>query len=157
MLLVLTLLAVVSLESSIVEERMAGNALDRNIAFQAAESGLRAAEAEIAGYQNRPIPVGGATAAGVSIRDTIGTGTRWWADATENWWITNGIEYRPDAADFPDTENNPRYLIEQYDEVCDSVANPTLSQCKIVYRITAIAWGGRSGTVLLQSLFARRY
>ena len=43
-LLVVTLLTVSNMQSSILEEKMAGNNNDRNVAFQAAESGLREAE-----------------------------------------------------------------------------------------------------------------
>ena len=47
MLLLMTILGVTSMSSSIMEEKMAGNSRDRAIAFQAAESALRAAEREI--------------------------------------------------------------------------------------------------------------
>ena len=43
-LLVVTLLTVSNMQSSVLEEKMAGNNSDRNVAFQAAESGLREAE-----------------------------------------------------------------------------------------------------------------
>lgn len=44
MLLVLTILGVAALQGSNMEERMAGNMHDRNLAFQAAETGLLDAE-----------------------------------------------------------------------------------------------------------------
>ena len=47
MLLVLTLLATASARMTLLEERMTGNTQDRNNAFQAAEQGLRAGEAEV--------------------------------------------------------------------------------------------------------------
>ena len=43
-LLVVTLLTVSNMQSAVLEEKMAGNNSDRNVAFQAAESGLREAE-----------------------------------------------------------------------------------------------------------------
>jgi type IV pilus assembly protein PilX len=43
-LLVLTLLAVVGMQTTILEEKMAGNLRDRELAFRAAETALRAAE-----------------------------------------------------------------------------------------------------------------
>lgn len=43
-LLVVTLIAVSSTRDTLLEEKMAGNARDRNVAFQAAESGIREAE-----------------------------------------------------------------------------------------------------------------
>jgi len=43
-LLVITIIAVAGLRSTTLQERMAGNTRDRNLAFQAAESGVREAE-----------------------------------------------------------------------------------------------------------------
>jgi type IV pilus assembly protein PilX len=159
MLLILTLLGVSVMESSVVEERMAGNNLDRNIAFQAAEATLRAGEADVASFGNRPEPINGVASGSVSIVDTIppitgGDVASWWAGHPETWWDTNGIKY---DKMFEGTLKEPRYIIEEYDEVCDGAVDPTISQCKIIYRVTSIAWGGRNATVLLQSLYARRY
>jgi type IV pilus assembly protein PilX len=47
MLLLLTIIASVGLQNSGLEEKMAGNLRDRNLAFQAAEAGLRDAEFDI--------------------------------------------------------------------------------------------------------------
>jgi type IV pilus assembly protein PilX len=44
-LVVLTLIGVQAMRSSIVQERMAGNMRERNVAFQAAEAALRVGEA----------------------------------------------------------------------------------------------------------------
>lgn len=157
MLLVLTLLAVAAMESSVVEERMAGNALDRNVAFQAAESALRDAETTIFSFPEYSRPVNG-SGTGIAIRDSLG-GSDWWlarrSDA--NWWENNTREYSPNDDDVPGVSRNPRYVIEEYDDVCDSTETPTLEDCLIVYRITAIAWGGRNTSVMLQSLYSRRY
>lgn len=45
LLLIMTLLGLASLRATLLEERMAGAMVDRNLAFQAAESALRAGEA----------------------------------------------------------------------------------------------------------------
>jgi type IV pilus assembly protein PilX len=47
-LLVLSVLAVSVLNSTLLQEKMAGNTKDTNVAFQAAEAGLRDAEADVA-------------------------------------------------------------------------------------------------------------
>ena len=47
MLLVLTLLGVTAMRTTVLEEKMAGNMNDRNVAFQAAETALRDGEALI--------------------------------------------------------------------------------------------------------------
>jgi len=49
LLLVVTLLGITSMQGTVMEEKMAGNTRDRNLAFQAAESGLREAETFIDG------------------------------------------------------------------------------------------------------------
>lgn len=48
-LLILTVLGVGGMQSTILEERMAGNLRDRNLAFQAAEAALREAEHVVSG------------------------------------------------------------------------------------------------------------
>ena len=48
-LLVITLIAVGSMKNTILEEKMAGNIRDRNLAFQATESAVREAELFVAG------------------------------------------------------------------------------------------------------------
>ena len=45
MLLVMSLIAITSMQSTNLEERMAGNTRDSMVAFQAAEAGLQAGEA----------------------------------------------------------------------------------------------------------------
>jgi type IV pilus assembly protein PilX len=45
LLLIMTLLGLAGLRSTVMQERMSGNLLDRGIAFQAAETALREAEA----------------------------------------------------------------------------------------------------------------
>jgi type IV pilus assembly protein PilX len=154
MLLVMTLLGVSVMESSVVEERMAGNNLDRNIAFQAAEASLRAGEFFVDGFVNRPTPIQGVAPGSVSILDTVLVGTPNWWTKQEAWWDANGTEY---IQAFEGTRKNPRYVVEEYDEVCDGVVTPTVQRCKIIYRVTSIAWGERNSAVLLQSLYSRRY
>jgi len=50
-LVILTLLGLTAMQTGILEERMAGNSRDRNIAFQAAEAALRDGEHDINGVQ----------------------------------------------------------------------------------------------------------
>jgi len=157
MLLILTILGVAVMESSSLQERMAGNNLDRNRAFRAAEAGLRAGEVEIAGWVEQPIANAGFAAGQVSQLNT----SSWWANTDDAWWNANATD---SAIVLEGTENpatnltrNPRYVIEEYDDVCDGAVDPSLRTCKIIYRVTALGWGGRNATVMLQSLFARRY
>ncbi len=161
-LLVLTVLGVAIMESSVVEERMAGNVLDRNITFQAAEAALRAGEAEVGSWVSRPEPISGAETGKVATVDSISGGASWWARAT-NWSSTKANLYDVDGDSdvttpgFTGTSQDPYYIIEEYDEVCDELIDPIISQCRIIYRVTAMAVGVRNSTVVLQSLYARRF
>lgn len=155
MLLILTVLGVAVMESSVIEERMAGNAIDRNRAFQAAEATLRIAEDRIAGLTAQPIPSDTVGSFVHTLGAPSSSNTSWWTDA--NWDWADGQEANLSAAGWTDLSNNPRYVIEQYDFVCDGAITPVLSECKIAYRITAHAWGARNATVTLQSLYTRRY
>ena len=51
-LLVVTMLAISSMQSTALEERMAGNTNDRNLAFQSTESALREAEVFVEGISS---------------------------------------------------------------------------------------------------------
>ena len=53
-LLILTMMGVASMESTVLEERMAGNTRDTAIAFQAAEAALRDARRDLNGIAARP-------------------------------------------------------------------------------------------------------
>lgn len=157
MLLILTILGVAVLDSSVLEERMAGNYIERNRAFQSAEAGLRAGERWIAAQVEQPIARVGFANDRVAQLNTVIAGTaNWWAAQVvdEDWWLANGQD---SGVVLDGTNNNPRFVIEEYDDVCDGAADPSLRTCKIVYRVTAMGWSGRNATVMLQSLFTRRY
>ena len=56
MLLILTVGGVTSMRNSTMQERMAGNMRDRELAFQAAERALRAGEAYLNSFNSTPSP-----------------------------------------------------------------------------------------------------
>ena len=56
MLLVMTVLAVTATRTTTLQERMAGNMRDREVAFQAAERALRAGEAYLNSFNSTPTP-----------------------------------------------------------------------------------------------------
>ena len=56
MLILLTIIGVSGLQNAGLEEKMAGNMRDKNLAFQAAESALRDAEADIYNAAKNPLP-----------------------------------------------------------------------------------------------------
>lgn len=54
-MVIMTLIGVAGLQSSNMQERMAGNLRDRNLAFQAAEAALRGGEAWVTVLGNQPV------------------------------------------------------------------------------------------------------
>lgn len=119
MLLLLTLIGVAGMRDTLLQEKMAGNMRDREIALQAAESALRAGEAQLAQltepvftntnglYDHNTAP--GATAmqrkkSGVPVTEQV-----FWQQ-NSSWTAAKSIAY-PFALD--DVNNPPRYVIEK--------------------------------------------
>lgn len=148
-LLLLSLLGVSAMQTSTLQERMAGNERDRGVAFEAAEAGLRVGEAEL-----RPVPPspfdnsdGLYTEGGVMEGGESQTPTYKYVD----WSDDSAV--RTTTVDF--SSEDVRYIIVRLDPVGQPVAD---SQTAIgerqFYRITARG-SGTSGDsdVFLQSTF----
>ncbi len=153
-LLVLTLIGVTAMGTSALEEKMAGNSRDQNLAFQAAETALRDAEtfaegiASVAAFNN----TNGLYATG-GAPDIFATATWAWA----------GTVSRTATGTIAGPKNQPRYIIEIvsvsgqgtgpeqcYDPSC-------LGQSQVTnLRITARGSGGTNdAVVMLQSYYGR--
>ncbi|GAB6067343.1 pilus assembly protein [Methylothermus subterraneus] len=142
MLLVMTILGVAAVQSVILEERMAGNYFDRNVAFQAAEAALRQAEAVIA-----------ANAAPFDPFDqTAFNGSNGLYNTLSGSPIDIGstASTAVPGTSLPEVANQPVYIIELIQKSCNGSGDNAL------FRITARAWGRDANTVVtLQSLFRR--
>jgi type IV pilus assembly protein PilX len=151
LLLVMTLLGLASLRSTILEERMTSNLLDRSLGFQVAEGGLREAEATL---DPNPLPAAfpaaGCNPIGLCSRPTPG-GLERWLDPGFNAW-------RVGTATDPNTDP-PRYIIEEMGEGpnwrdCDR-KSPRHPLCMTRrYRVTVLSQQDGRASVLLQSIFA---
>ena len=155
-LLVLTLLALAATRGTTLEERMAGNFRDRNLAFQAAESALREAESFIEGV------------ASVSVFDGTG-GLLRPADPEPDYlnpatWTGGGS--RVVSASPPGVASPPRYIVKHLGETGGAGGGSLNiggygqggSSGVQLFRITARAVGGGAGTqVLLQEHYGRRF
>lgn len=96
-LLVLSMLGVSSMQGTVMEERMAGNMYDRNIAFQAAEAALRAGETD--------------ASAGVNIAyDVSASSTAVPPDIEYDNWPNNAVGY---SGGFGGLDQAPEYIIER--------------------------------------------
>lgn len=139
MLLVLSLLGVAAISNVSLQEKMAGSLMDRNRAFQSAETALRRAEDYIRERND--------------ARSDVRTGDKALFDRNSD------TESQPDPEDLSawdsnylsapllgDLEMAARYRIER--QLKDSDAQPE------IYRFSAIGFGHRPGTrVVLQATF----
>lgn len=146
-LVIMTLLGVGAMQSSVLEERMAGNLRDDRVSFESAEAGLRAGEQELRDN-------------GSSL-DFDGTGGLY----------HHADEDAPDPLEFTDAESlavgftldgvasQPRYFMEKLPPVTPpgtSLEAGTPVTGKALYRIVSRGKGGsEESETVLQSTFLR--
>jgi type IV pilus assembly protein PilX len=146
-LLLLTLVGVTAIRNSTLEERMAGNMRDLDIAFQAAEAGLRVGEADLA-------------AAVLPTFTAAGTGGFYIApapDATPLWEAAGTTWRASGLGGFTQSAAAPDYIIEELPlstiPPLQFGTPPTTVQ---LYRITARGFGPSADTVaILQATYRR--
>ncbi len=158
MLLVMTLLGVSSMKGSAMEEKMTRNLHDKNLAFQAAEAALRAAEQDI---QDNIIAT--------NTFDTDGSDghydrsrLRIWEDI--GWTASDSLEYDGFDGSYR-VGSPPRYVIQHLATTVDPIA--ALNQGNYgqgtgagkveTFLITARGTGGSDDSVvILQSSWGKR-
>lgn len=157
-LLAITLMATVSMQSLGLGERMAGNFKERQAAFQAAEAALRDGEAAVrSSFTTLQMgdfsPTCGSGLCRSSMADasvTSGfTETDWSSTSTKTWAFgaTTG------AASLSSVTTQPRYAVELRGITdFDRSSKP----CTAIFLITAQAKGGNNSTVTLQSTYRFR-
>ena len=160
MLLLMSVIGLAAVRGTNLQELMAGNARDKQIAFQAAETALRSAE-DIVGGPNPP-----AVGVAVGVIDQVDKGATslFWRD--EFIWSKDGAAATSvavlDALKF--TQAEPRYVVEKLQvayvpgsdgrgaDWLAGLQTPEIS----VYRITAKGVGiTESSIVYLQSMYRR--
>ena len=150
-LIVLTVLGLVAVRSSTVQERMAGNDRDRAIAFEAAEAALRDAERDMRANVTSANPYDAACTDGLCLPSTVAT-ANWnsiaWSGGTSRiYGVNSGAGAYPLAV-----ANPPRYIIELLPDVPAGPGNTLNTNARsstrggTAYRITARGWGRRPGT-----------
>ena len=158
MLVLMTMLSLAGMQSTILEEKMAGNMADNNVALQAAEAALREAEAVILPWQSAPQPVTSCATPPCQIWVLGDAG-----DLTTNddaWWTAQGEEFGVNGTqEFTLANDDPRYIIEfqsfEEDDLSTGANPPT---GRTFYRITARGKGtSDTSVVILQSSYAKRY
>lgn len=179
LLIIMTLLGLSSMSNTVMEERMAGNQRNSNLAFQAAESALRSGEDAIFDWPTSIEPPPG-TASGDG--DPTDTGTsdtnkgvyilnspdpdgsnnmEWWQERDNSWWVANATAY-DNQLEFISGEflSDPRYILEKISSSSvDDVLDETGSGTAIIghyYQVTARGIGGDNQTEsFLRSIYVK--
>lgn len=161
MVLLITIVGLSAIRGTGLQESMAGNMRDRNMAFQSAESALRFGES-IVSITVKTVPAFDCTA-GLCVdqeRDNPAKSVRYWS---EDGWekiaveVDLGLEY---------VEHQPRVILELLDSDAGSCAagegsaigagSLTMVGDCIPYRITAKGFGAdENSQVIVQSAYKR--
>jgi type IV pilus assembly protein PilX len=153
MLLLLTLIGTSGMQTTIMEEKMASNMRDNNLAFQAAESALRAAEVTLVPVAPAVMPTFTDDGTGGFYSETTAVDL---SDAelnTASFWTSNPVATST-VTDLGYHVATPIYIIEKLSATCYKASCPDPSDLSTPYRITVRATGGTSNSVvLLQSVF----
>lgn len=136
-LLILTILGVTAMNTSSLQEKMAGNMRDSDMALQVAETGLRGGEARLLTL----------FLAGKPVADTTGSSGVWLQGIPQTlnstWWSGNSTVYSGSGIPVRVGTGDPRFVIEEGDFVEDSFTQTKYSSKSGVqyYKITAGAVG----------------
>jgi type IV pilus assembly protein PilX len=147
-LLLLTLIGITAAQVTGLEEKMAGNLRDRNLAFQAAETALRAGEEQTSSLP-RCTPLNTAAVGGF-YPYTPPENIPKIDDGDGSVWSTPGKAYTYTGVILEKVTKTaqPKYIIQCINEV--NAAESSL------YRITARGTGGTTdAVVILQSVYLR--
>src|SRR5262245_11778762 len=170
LLLVMTVLALGASQATRMQERMAGNSRDHDLALQNAEAGLRTGERLIDDPTLTIAPAPCSSGRCRVYETNYLTGNL--AYQTTSWWDANSWHYALDET-WNTTQgdqigwtgshmaaSDPHFLIEEVEEVPDSLTVPPTGPppSRMYYRITSSGAGGTdTAQVVLQSTFARRF
>jgi type IV pilus assembly protein PilX len=161
LLLVLTVLALTASQSTVLQERMAGNARDVDLAFQAAEAGLRDAEMTLSElFKNGgQMPAPCAASADCEVKERTPS---FKPDLVRGTTLSAGNtrDYATDGRQIAEVLSDPVIYTELRGVKPDSLTRggPILDSGVAFYTHTVRANGGTdTSTVVLQSIDAQRY
>lgn len=161
-LLVLTVLGVSAMNTSSLEELMAGNLRDQNLSFQAAEAALRDGERDIASWGGMPpTATSDGTNRGLYILDSFGSfETAAYNTSVWNNGTTYGTNTGVAISNLGDVQTLPIYLIEEQDFIAKdaSFKSQVQKDGAFYYRVTTRGVGISTNAVsVIQSTTARRF
>ena len=150
MLLLMTIIGVTSMKSTVLEEKMAGNMINRGFAFQAAESALKDGENIL--KSTTILPVFPKPDAGLYLPSTTNT-PRW---ERVDW--SKDAETKAYSGTLTNIAAKPRYIIEELPATPESGGSLEVGVAGEVrfYRVTSRGVGGTDkAIVMLQSTYKR--
>ncbi len=168
-LMILTIIGVTVMSSTSLQEKMAGNVQDKNLAFQAAESALRVGEQLLQATAPGALPTftTGGTTAGYFLPAAGGTQPVWLSVDWTNCGGSGGVVCLPSNT-IAKVKTQPKYIIEQVDNVNggtptgSSLVQPftygtsTPGGGQVMYRVTGLGTGGTdAATAMVQSMYRR--
>ncbi|MCI0511120.1 type IV pilus assembly protein PilX [Chromohalobacter marismortui] len=139
LLMAMTALGVAGLQGAVLQERMARNVMDRQVAFQAAQAALEEGEWRLrhADY-TLPAAQGGCTAPDC-LRPSASHASQWSAAH----WRREGLAYGDSGAPpLAGGSEPPRVTLAVRASVCPK----TGAFCRVRVEMTAFGWGARSVT-----------
>ncbi|HAI96083.1 MAG: pilus assembly protein PilX [Cycloclasticus sp.] len=153
MLLLMTLIGVTGMQSTILEEKMAGNFKDRSMSLQAGESALRFAE----NYLKTTVVLPSFTGTTLGHYLPTSSGAPRWDASVTNWSDTTNdvIAYNGSLTDI---SSPPVYIIEEMPPIPESGGSLETGVAleSNYYRISVQSVGGTDTAVtLLQSIYKR--
>jgi type IV pilus assembly protein PilX len=149
LLLVITIIGVTVMQMSRMQERMAGNTRDVNLAFQASEAALRAAEEKVLGFPTAPVTCTAAPCEVFERKILPPLNSQ-----TKTWWNNTAQGYENEAQSEGLSEE-PLYVVEQFGWIRNSW-DVTETTGRDVYEVSARSTGGSGkAEVVLQSTYAR--
>jgi type IV pilus assembly protein PilX len=157
LLLVLTILAIGASQTTRLEERMAGNSRDMDMAFQASEAGLRAAEKYIAMTPALPTCLDSTSASCYVLAQGHFAATDL-ARQTEAWWRAHAKAFgAPSIQEVQGVTEEPRYVIEEFQTVTFSLTvGHGAPPGKTYYKSTSWSPGATDTShAVVESVFSR--
>jgi type IV pilus assembly protein PilX len=156
MVLLLTMIGITGMQTTSLEEKMAGNSRERNLAFQAAESALREGESFLTAASLPTFTAAGtnglySTSSTAISENTLKTSDTFWSSNTTTVRVTNADVTEHVAA-------APRYVIQQlaFSEGGGQSLDAGVHQENEMYQVTARGVGGNTtAVVIVQSTYKR--
>ncbi len=164
-LLVMTLIGITSMQSTVMQEKMAGNARDLSTAFQAAEAAARSGEGWLLGLTAVPDP-NNCPSSPCDLWNSYGALNPFWTQFGASGY-TDSIMWASartaNAVSKMNNQQSPEFFVEFIDIFRDSQnlgqqQDMDGSSFRNVYAVTTRGFGGtNTANAFVQTNFARRF